>query len=129
MDSVAFGVPGTKPQWAERVARPLLEPLGPRWQHTLGVTDRARVVGSVLERSEAEVLLAAAFLHDVGYAPELSQTGFHPLDGARFVREHGHGRLAGLIAYHSGARAEAAERGLRGSCWSSRMSIRSFRGR
>jgi hypothetical protein len=48
----------------------------------------------------------------VGYAPDLIQTGFHPVDGARFIRAHGHERLAGLVAYHSGAVVEAGERGL-----------------
>jgi hypothetical protein len=36
----------------------------------------------------------------------------HPLDGARHLRALGHERLAGLVAYHSGARGEAALRGL-----------------
>ena len=90
----------------------MLEPLGARWRHTLGVVRRARLVGGALEHGEPDVLLAAAFLHDVGYAPELVRRGFHPLDGARFVRACGHERLAGLVAYHSGAAAEAAERGL-----------------
>jgi hypothetical protein len=98
--------------WAERVSRRLLEPLGPRWRHTLGVAERARVVGGALEPGEADVLVAAAYLHDVGYAPELAQTGFHPVDGARFVRACGRERLAGLVASHSGAEAEAGERGL-----------------
>jgi hypothetical protein len=65
-----------------------------------------------MECDDAELLLAAAYLHDVGYAPELVKTGFHAVDGARFVRDGDHGRLAGLVAYHSGAQAEAAERGL-----------------
>ncbi len=55
----------------------------------------------------------AAWLHDVGYAPELSHTGFHPLDGARFLRAHGWpSAVVNLVAHHSGARFEAAERGL-----------------
>lgn len=108
----SFGEAESAARWAERVARRLLEPMGSRWRHTLGVVDRARVVGAALEGDEAEALLAAAYLHDIGYAPELAETGFHPLDGARFVRGCDHKRLAGLVAYHGGARAEAAERGL-----------------
>jgi hypothetical protein len=88
--------------------------LGARWRHTVGVADRARVVGEALERDEAELLVAAAYLHDIGYAPELAQTGFHALDGARFLGSAGHERLAGLVAYHSGAEAEADERDLIG---------------
>jgi hypothetical protein len=34
------------------------------------------------------------------------------VDGARFVRASGHERLASLVAYHSGADAEASERNL-----------------
>jgi hypothetical protein len=36
----------------------------------------------------------------------------HPIDGARHLRELGRERLAGLVAYHSGARWEAEGRGL-----------------
>lgn len=52
---------------------------------------------------DAGLLLAAATLHDVGYAPRLAATGFHPLDGARFLRdEHGaEERLVRLVANHS----------------------------
>lgn len=100
-------------QWAEREARRLLEPLGARWRHTLGVVQRAHELANVLSPSDSKPLVAAAYLHDVGYAPELAESGFHPLDGARFVRAHGHERLAGLVAYHCSAQAEAGERGLR----------------
>ncbi|MGH2707461.1 MAG: HD domain-containing protein, partial [Actinomycetota bacterium] len=52
-------------------------------------------------------LVAAAYLHDVGHSPALRTTGFHPLDGARYVRAAGHERLAGLVAHHSEARFQA----------------------
>lgn len=64
---------------------------------------------------EADLLVAAAMLHDVGYAPRLASTGFHPLDGARFLRDD-HGAdtsLTRLVAHHSFALLEAEERGLR----------------
>ena len=58
-------------------------------------------------------LVAAAWLHDIGYAPGLVQTGFHPLDGARFLRRAGaDGQVVSLVAYHSCARVEADVRGL-----------------
>jgi hypothetical protein len=100
--------------WASEVSQRLLEPLGKRWLHTLGVVECAREVGEVLTPDEAQLLVAAAYLHDVGYAPALRQTGFHPLDGARFIRSSGRGRLAGLVAFHCSAVAEADERGLLG---------------
>jgi hypothetical protein len=74
--------------------------------------EQARRVGAVVDQAEREVLVASAYLHDLGYAPALVVTGCHALDGARRLRELGHERLAGLVAYHSGARFEAALRGL-----------------
>jgi len=58
------------------------------------------------------MLITAAWLHDLGYAPSLAQTGLHALDGARHLRALGQERLAGLVAYHSGSRYEAELRGL-----------------
>ena len=58
------------------------------------------------------MLVAAAYLHDIGYAPEVAVTGFHPLDGARHLRALGYERLAGLVTHHTGARHEARLRGL-----------------
>jgi hypothetical protein len=49
----------------------------------------------------------------VGYAADLTITGFHPLDGARWIRNQGQSeRLARLVAHHSCARYEAQVRGL-----------------
>ena len=57
--------------------------------------------------------MAAACWHDLGYAPELVVTGFHPLDGARFLAREGYpARLCALVAHHSAAMFEAEERGL-----------------
>ena len=59
------------------------------------------------------ILVAAAWLHDIGYAPELVETGFHPLDGARYLRRAGvDGQVVSLVAYHSCAQIEAEVRGL-----------------
>jgi hypothetical protein len=98
--------------WAAAHAAELLAELPGRWLHTQGVVDRARHISGVVGRDEADVLVAAAYLHDIGYAPTLARTGFHPLDGARHLRQMGEERLAGLVAYHSGAEAEARLRGL-----------------
>ena len=56
-------------------------------------------------------MVAAAYLHDIGYAPSLKKTGFHPLDDACCLRSLGYDRLASLVAYHSGACFEAHLRG------------------
>jgi hypothetical protein len=98
--------------WAEGEARRRLEPLGMRWQHSRAVAARAREIASVCEPDDRAVLLAAALLHDVGYDPDLARTGFHPLDGARWLAAEGHARLAGLVAHHTCARFEADELGL-----------------
>jgi hypothetical protein len=62
----------------------------------------------------ADTVTAAAWLHDIGYAPALHGCGFHPLDGARYLRdvERAGPLLCRLVAHHSCARIEAAERGL-----------------
>jgi hypothetical protein len=99
-------------QWAKSQAEDLIAPLGDRWLHVQAVAGEARRVGLVLADEDRDVLVAAAYLHDIGYAPSLNLLGFHPVDGARFLRDHGRERLACLVAHHSGARFEAEERGL-----------------
>lgn len=100
--------------WAYSLAEKLLaEPLPRRWTHCQGVAKRARTLAPILGE-DAELLEAAAVLHDVGYAPDLAKTGFHPLDGARYLRdvEHADERIVRLVAHHSCAwMAEA--RGMR----------------
>jgi hypothetical protein len=99
-------------RWAEAQATALLSAMGDRWRHVQAVAARAHEAGRVLDEADRVTLIAAAWLHDVGYAPSLASTGFHPLDGARYVRTLGQERIAGLVAHHSGARAEAELRGL-----------------
>lgn len=74
----------------------------------------ARRIGPLLlADDERELLVAAAFLHDIGYAAALVDTGFHPLDGARFLRRGGEPmRLCALVANHSGSAGVARLRGL-----------------
>ncbi len=102
-------------QWAYSLAeRMLSEPLPRRWAHSLGVARRAQSLSPVLG-GDADLLEAAAVLHDVGYSPSIATTGFHPLDGARFLRdqEGADERVTRLVAHHSCALLEAEERGLR----------------
>lgn len=98
--------------WAENHAGGLLSPGGRRWRHARAVADKARQLTIGLAPEDTDVLVAAAYLHDVGYAPELTLTGFHPLDGARHLRGLGHVRLAGLVAHHTQGWHEAKLRGL-----------------
>jgi predicted hydrolase (HD superfamily) len=100
--------------WAEDLARKLLEaPLPRRWAHVQGVAAQARSLVNVLGH-HADLVEAAAWLHDIGYSPTLADTGFHPLDGARYLRDvhHADAMLSRLVAHHSCAVIEAEERGL-----------------
>jgi putative nucleotidyltransferase with HDIG domain len=100
--------------WAEQLARALLhEPLPRRWAHSQGVAARACGLESVLG-ADADLIEAAAWLHDIGYAPSLTLTGLHQLDGARYLRDaqHADALLGRLVAHHSCAIIEAGERGL-----------------
>src|SRR5580692_7818879 len=106
----------TLASWARQLARALLqEPLPRRWAHVQGVAARARSLAPVLG-ADADLLEAAAWLHDIGYAPDLAVTGLHALDGARYLRDaqHADAMLCRLVAYHSCAIIEAEERGLAG---------------
>jgi HD superfamily phosphodiesterase len=98
--------------WAAHHAERRLSPLGNRWAHTEGVVTRARALVATVPPADQELLVAAAYLHDIGYAADVDDTGFHPLDGARWLRAHDQERLARLIAHHSGASFEASARGL-----------------
>jgi HD superfamily phosphodiesterase len=98
-------------QWAAELASSLLSPLGNRWLHVQGVVERAKEIGGMFNQHDRAILIAAAYLHDIGYAPELQKTGFHPLDGALYLRSLGKERLASLVAHHSEARFEARIRG------------------
>jgi hypothetical protein len=77
----------TLSRWAEGFARALLEQALPRrWAHVQGVAARARNLAPALGQ-DAGMLEAAAWLHDIGYLPELATTGLHGLDGARYLRD------------------------------------------
>ena len=86
-----------------------------RLRHIAGVARRAAAACAALKTDHEGLVVAAAWLHDIGYAPELADTGCHPIDGARHLRQlDAPDELGGLVAYHSGAENEAAERGLHG---------------
>ncbi|WP_433034173.1 HD domain-containing protein [Actinomycetospora sp. CA-053990] len=98
---------------AAAVARELLAPLGDRYRHTVNVAAQAEELSDAVPPEDRELLVVAAWWHDLGYAPDLVQTGFHPIDGARYLASKGHTpRLCALVAHHSAATFEAAERGL-----------------
>jgi predicted hydrolase (HD superfamily) len=77
------------------------------------VAQKARGLAPLLG-DQAELLEAAAWLHDIGYSPDIAVTSFHPLDGARYLRDvaEADDALCRLVAGHSCAIIEAEERGL-----------------
>ena len=100
--------------WAQDLARTLLaDALPRRWAHVQGVAARARSLAPAVG-ADADLLEAAAWLHDIGYLPDLAETGLHGLDGARYLRDavHAGPMLCRLVAHHSCAVLEAEERGL-----------------
>lgn len=96
---------------AEQTAqRQLSRPLPQRWAHVQSVVAEARRITPAFD--DGELLVTAAVLHDIGYAPELAATKFHPLDGARFLQaQDASARLCALVARHSCALREAELRG------------------
>lgn len=100
--------------WARELARRHLDVdrfRDARWPHVRAAAAKAAELSPAFG-PDGETLVAAVWLHDIGYAPELATTGFHPLDGARFLAGLGAARIAGLVAHHSGAALEAELRGL-----------------
>lgn len=97
----------TDPFEARDIAARLLRDVLPRrWNHVRGVAGRARVAFG------DEVVESAAWLHDIGYSPSLVVTGFHPVDGARWLRSQRMDEaLVSLVAHHSCAFVEARLRG------------------
>jgi hypothetical protein len=82
-----------------------------RRAHSVAVgTKVASECGRVAPALRAD-LVAAATLHDIGYGhPE---TGFHPLDGARYLSKLGFSHVVcHLVAHHSASTLEAELRGI-----------------
>ncbi|MEV0792588.1 HD domain-containing protein [Kribbella sp. NPDC050459] len=107
-----------KPNDAREIARRLLEHEFPRrWAHTQGVAERARSLADVLGE-DSDLIETAAWLHDIGYAQSLSLSGFHSLDGARYLRclPDVPEAVCQLVAHHTGAAIEAEERGMPAVC-------------
>lgn len=90
----------------------------------LNLTDQRQVHSRAVGRKAASLamlvrahlradLVIAATLHDIGYGHPTS--GFHPIDGARFLADNGFSKVVcHLVAHHSASSLEAEERGLDG---------------
>jgi len=96
---------------SRRLAEELLEQAGARWAHVQGVSQQ--VERWVTGERASELVLSAAWLHDVGYAKTVEASGMHAIDGAEYLDLQGvPGGIVSLVAFHTGARFEAEERGL-----------------
>ena len=98
-------------QEARALSRSLVGDLHPRWEHLQAVGRRMEELCEGCDLPEH--LAVAAWLHDIGYAPEIASTGFHPLDGARFLTERGKilpSRLSGTCARHQRQLSTAIKR-------------------
>ena len=104
---------GLGPPRAMVAASRLLAGLGSRFEHTWAVARQAERARHLVPAPWRDALVDAAWLHDVGYAPEISSYAFHPLDGASFLASEGWpGEVCRLVAWHTRAGTEAALRGL-----------------
>jgi hypothetical protein len=90
-----------------------LRHVGTRLEHSCRVASQATIARPILGSPWSAALVDAAWLHDVGYNAQLAVTGFHPLDGARWLRDHGWpDEVCRLVAWHTEAVLEAEMRGL-----------------
>jgi hypothetical protein len=98
---------------AALLAERLLAGLGSRLAHSRRVAERAEHASVLIEDCWRTALTEAAWLHDIGYHPKIARTGFHPLDGARWLRDGGWPMTTcRLVAWHTGASIEAKFHGL-----------------
>jgi hypothetical protein len=101
------------PRAALALARELLADVPGRWEHVSTAARTAAEIARAVPAQDRETLSMAVALHDVGYAPTVQRTGFHPLDGADHLKGLGWPlRVVGLVAHHSGSRFLARARGL-----------------
>ena len=88
-----------------------------RLAHVLTVASHVRETAERLDATgsvciDVDYAYRAALLHDIGYAPELQETGFHPIDGARYLERRGYPTIAADIICHSNSPELARLRGL-----------------
>lgn len=84
----------------------LADDLPDRWLHVKGVAATAKRLAPLLD--DWETLVMAGYLHDIGYSPKLPRVGFHPLDGARYLKANGWpAGVINLVANHSNAEMQA----------------------
>jgi hypothetical protein len=111
---VVRGLPLPTVGQAQELARDLLGDQGTRLAHVRTAGAVAGRLAILFAPADAQLLVVAATLHDIGYSPRIARTGFHPLDGALFLVAEGYPqRLASLVAHHSLAAMTADAHGIR----------------
>lgn len=73
----------------EQTATRALSSVGTRLAHSRRVAAQVQQALPLVAEEWRAPLQAAAWVHDIGYAPAASIMGFHPLDGARSLRREG----------------------------------------
>jgi putative nucleotidyltransferase with HDIG domain len=95
------------------LATRLLQGIGTRLAHSAAVAEKAERVSGLLAAPWRAAIVDAGWLHDIGYSDQVASTGFHSLDGARWLRDHDWPiEVCRLVAWHTAAAVEAALRGL-----------------
>ncbi|CAN3130953.1 HD domain-containing protein [Mycobacterium sp. smrl_JER01] len=98
---------------ARALAAELMADQPTRFKHLAAVAARSDALSAVVADTDVDALVAAGWLHDIGYCPDLAVTGFHPLDGALYLRDEGWPQaVCALVAHHSGSRFVAPILGL-----------------
>ena len=112
------GIDFFNPAECERFIREQFAGNPQRLAHIMVVADRVRQSARDMnelnpgQNVDEELAFVAALVHDIGYLEDAYQTGFHPLDGARYLERSGFPKLAELIVGHSSAPEESQLRGL-----------------
>jgi hypothetical protein len=98
---------------APDVAARLLRGLDARLSHSAAVAAQVAVVAQRVEPDWRSALEDAAWLHDIGYSTAVASTGFHALDGARWLGDEGWPpETCRLVAWHTESLEEALRLGL-----------------
>ena len=87
---------------------------GDRQAHSLAVGRRADQLAVDHDLPEPDRLLVvdAAYLHDIGYSRHCAATGWHPLDGARWLTANGWpAPICRLVLWHTASWHEGQLRG------------------
>ncbi len=93
---------------AQELASTLLSSNQDLLGHAETAAEQAASACARLGCRDTEAIVAAAWLHDIGYVPSLRATGYHPIDGALYLmKDNWPDRVISLVAHHSEAKMEA----------------------